>query len=102
MDRRVQMIDSRLWEEDGDLVPLGPDELEREWLAFAAAYTVEHVADDVRGAEGYSHVVALFPDDERVPALYFLITAQTATKLADGDRAGTTDGHEPRPPARAR
>ncbi len=81
MDRRVQMIDSRLWEEDGDVVPLGPDEPEEEWLAFAAAYTVEHVAEGVQGAEGYSNMVALLPADERLPALYFLVTAETVAKL---------------------
>lgn len=90
MNRRVQMIDTRAWEEDGEIMALGPDEPEGSWLEFVAGYAVEHVASDVisaaEGVAGQSEVVALFPDDPRLPALYFLVTAATAAKL-EGRRA---------------
>ena len=85
MDRRVQMIDTRAWEEDGQIVARGPDEPENGWLEFAAGYAVERVAadveDGVEDATGCSEVVALLPDDPRLPALYFLVAAETAAKL---------------------
>lgn len=85
MSPGVQMIDTRAWEEDGEIVARGPDEPAEGWLEFAAGYAVEIVVADVESTaeNGGNHrdVVALFPDDPRLPALYFLVTAETAAAL---------------------
>lgn len=80
---RVQMIDSRLWEEEGTIRHLGPGEDPTEWLhgPEAGDYSVEHIMEadvgvgDDRGEQ--LEVVALIPADEHLPVLYYLVPRET-------------------------
>lgn len=84
---RVQMIDTRAWEEQGLLVLRGPGETEGNWLEMtcAEAYAVEHIAGDIAdAAPPYTDVVALAARDPGMPLLYYLVTPSTLARLAAG------------------
>ncbi|NLG67642.1 MAG: hypothetical protein GX536_08030 [Actinobacteria bacterium] len=84
---RVQMIDTRAWEEQGLLVLRGPGQTEGDWLEMtsAEAYAVEHIAGDIAdAAPPYTDVVALAARDPGMPLLYYLVTPSTLARLAAG------------------
>ncbi len=86
-EARVQLIDSRAWEEQGLLVFRGPDEAEDDWLQFARAeaYDVEHVTGDIAGeAPPYTDVVALAARNSQMPLIYYLVTPPTLARLTAG------------------
>lgn len=80
---RVQLIDSRLWEEEGTVRHLGPGEDPTGWLhgVEAGGCSVERImeADVVAGDDHGEQleVVALIPADEHLPALYYLVPRET-------------------------
>ena len=95
---RVNMVDPRAWEEQGLLIPIGPNEDGEQWLDFMAAegYQPEHITDDLadsisaldEGEPQYTDVIALVAPNPQLPLLYYLVTRPVWDELSRRRAAG--------------